>query len=251
MRRSVVGIVCVRRDGGQGGVDHAIDAPYVTAVRDGMDAVPLLIPVCDPPLDPADILAAVDGIMFSGGVANIEPHRYGAVALAGQRFDPARDATVLPLIRTALAQGVPVFGICRGLQELNVALGGTLHQRVHEVPGRFDHRSDEAAPMDVQYALAHEVCVSDEGLLSCVLPARRFRVNSVHGQGIDRLADGLRVEALADDGTIEAVSCPAAPAFALAVQWHPEWHWRTCPSARALFAAFAAAVADGARAAPR
>lgn len=240
-RRKVVGIVGLRLSAPGGGCNQGIDEPYVAAVRDGVGALPLVIPVIDPPLDPADILGAVDGILLSGGIPNIEPHRYGAEALPGQRFDPARDACVLPLIRAALARGVPLFGICRGLQELNVALGGTLHQRVHDVQGRFDHRSDEAAPYDIQYGLAHAVALREGGRLASLLPARRFQVNSVHGQGIDRLAEGLIVEAVADDGTIEAVSRPG-DAFTLAVQWHPEWRLGESAVSQALFAAFAAAL---------
>jgi putative glutamine amidotransferase len=137
---------------------------------------------------------------------------------------------------------VPVLAICRGIQELNVALGGTLHQHVQEIPGRFDHRERDGAPLDVQYGPAHEVIVSEGGLLSRLTDRRRFTVNSLHGQGIDRLAPPLCVEATAPDGQIEAVSLAEPHGFVLGLQWHPEWRWREHPVARAIWSRFAEAL---------
>ena len=140
----------------------------------------------------------------------------------GTAHDPARDATTLPLIRHSIDRGVPLFAICRGLQEVNVALGGTLHQLVHEVEGRRDHRSPKSSDTDVNYAPAHDIEIVEGGLLHRLLGERRVKVNSLHAQGVDRLAPRARLEAVADDGQVEAFSVPDAPAFALALQWHPE-----------------------------
>jgi len=177
--------------------------------------------------------------MLTGSPSNVEPHRYGGPASAeGTLHDAERDATTLPLIRAAIDMGVPLLGICRGFQELNVAFGGTLHQRVHEVPGMRDHREDKTAPVEVQYAKAHPVRLAPDGLLARIAGTDELRVNSVHGQGIDRLAPGLSVEATAPDGLVEAVRVDGAGAFALAVQWHPEWRFWEDSASAALFAAF-------------
>jgi putative glutamine amidotransferase len=208
---------------------HQVAEKYVDSVIDGAGGLPVLIPALGPRLDFDALLA--------------EPHHYGGRApRPDSPRDPARDATTLPLIRRALDFAVPLFAICRGLQELNVALGGTLHQEVHELPGRADHRSDKTVPPAARYAPVHPVQLVPDGSLQCLLdgPAT-IRVNSLHAQGIDRLAERLRVEALAPDGTIEAVSAPDACGFVLAVQWHPEWRVLENPTSRRLFAAFGAA----------
>ena len=223
---------------------HVAGDKYLRAVADGAQALPLLIPALGDGLDPAELVGRLDGLLLTGSASNVEPHRYGGPSsAAGTPHDPARDATTLPLIRAALDAGVPLLGICRGFQELNVALGGTLHQRVHEVPGLDDHREDESAPLEVQYGPAHPVRLAPGGILAGLAGALEVRVNSVHGQGIDRLAPGLAVEATAPDGLVEAVRVEHAPAFALAVQWHPEWRFWEDPLSAALFAAFGDAAA--------
>lgn len=220
---------------------HLVLEPYVTAVRDGAGALPLLLPVLAPPLDHGDILSAVDGLVFTGSPSNIAPHFYGGVsARAPADEDPHRDGLALGLIRTAVEAGVPILAICRGTQELNVALGGTLYQHVHEVPGRIDHRERESDPLDVQYGPAHEVSVIEGGLIASLIPQHRFWVNSLHGQGIDRLAPSLRTEAVAPDGQIEAVSRIGSGGFLLGLQWHPEWRWFDNAVSRAIWGAFAA-----------
>ena len=146
-----------------------------------------------------------------------------------------------PLIRHCLDRGVPLFAICRGLQEVNVALGGTLHQLVHEVEGRRDHRSPKSSDIDVNYAPAHDIEIVDGGVLHRLLGERRVQVNSLHAQGVDRLAPRARLEAVAEDGQVEAFSIPDAPAFALALQWHPEHRALENPVSMKLFDAFAAA----------
>jgi putative glutamine amidotransferase len=157
----------------------------------------------------------------------VAPELYGESAdpdpRPGLRLDPARDATTIPLVRPALREGVPLLAICRGLEELNVAFGGTLCPSLHRTPGRMDHREDESRPRDVQYAPVHAVRLTPGGTLARLWGREEVRVNSLHDQGIARLGDGLEVEATAPDGLIEAVRVPGAPAFALGVQWHPEW----------------------------
>jgi putative glutamine amidotransferase len=215
---------------------------YIAALRDGAGALPLLIPALDPPLAPEDILASIDGLLFSGSPSNVSPRHYGGQPARKESLqDERRDSTALPLLRAAVEAGKPVLCICRGFQELNVALGGTLHQQVHEVPGRFDHREKGIAP-DEQYGPAHPVAVAEGGLLARILPRRSFEVNSLHGQGVDKLAPPLHADAAAPDGQIEAVSMPGAKGFVLGLQWHPEWRWAENDISRALFAAFGAAL---------
>lgn len=201
---------------------------YVHAVEQGAGCLPLIIPALGERLQIPQLVAMLDGILLTGSPSNIEPHHYDdGPSAPGTAHDPKRDATTLPLIRAAITAGVPVLGICRGFQEINVALGGSLHQRVHEVPGYRDHREDPKASIEVQYdTLAHSITLQAGGLLEQIWPVREpIRVNSLHGQGVRRLAPGLRIEALADDGLIEAFSVEGCRSFALAVQWHPEWQW--------------------------
>jgi putative glutamine amidotransferase len=220
---------------------------YIMAVRDGAGVMPFLIPVLAEPIPPADILAGIDGLFFTGSPSNVAPRHYGGTPpREGVLQDENRDMTTLPLLQAAIAAGKPLFCVCRGFQELNVALGGTLHQHIHEQQGLSDHREDASAPLDAQYGPAHEVRVEEGGLLSKIIADRSFQVNSLHGQGIDRLAPGLHADAIAPDGLIEAVSMPKAKAFLLGVQWHPEWRWAENRISRALFAAFGEAVRQAA-----
>jgi len=201
----------------------------------------MLIPALGDWFDPHDLAGRLDGLLLTGSPSNVEPHRYGgAPSRPGTAHDPLRDATTLPLIDAALADGLPLFALCRGHQELNVALGGTLHQTLHELDGKADHRSDKAAPYDERYRERHPVTLTPGGVLHGLAGgAGRVMVNSLHAQAIDRLADRLAVEAVSDDGVIEAASVRGAEAFALSVQWHPEHpialEW---PLSRAMFAAF-------------
>lgn len=239
----LVGITCCLRPSDHAFV-HQVGDKYVDAVVEGAEAVPVLVPAIGERLDVDALLARIDGLLVTGSPSNVDPAHYGGPPpREGNLADPARDATTLPLIRRALASGVPLFAICRGIQELNVALGGTLHQHVHELPGRRDHRSDKTKSYEERYAPVHTVRLTPGGVLQRLLDgAETVEVNSLHAQGIDRLAPGLVVEAVAEDGTIEAVSVPDAPAFALGVQWHPEWRVRENPVSLRLFRAFAAAA---------
>jgi putative glutamine amidotransferase len=218
---------------------HMVGEKYARAVLEAAGGAPLLIPALAEELGFEELLERLDGLLFTGSPSNVEPHRYqGEPSEPGTLHDPARDATTLPLIRKAVAAGVPVLGICRGFQEMNVAFGGTLHQKVHEVPGRLDHRDDETQPLEVQYGPAHDVTLEPDGVLRSLADRDSVRVNSLHSQGIDRLGSGLAVEARAPDGLIEAFRVREARRFALAVQWHPEWEVLSNPFSRALFAAF-------------
>jgi len=241
-RTPIVGLACDHRMVGKHPF-HAVGEKYILAVRDGAGALPLLIPVLDPPIATHDILANLHGLVFTGSPSNVAPKHYGGHSpREGVLMDERRDETVLPLLQAAIEKGVPVLCLCRGFQELNVALGGTLHQHVHEVSGRLDHREDLNAPLDVQYGPAHSVQVEPGGLLARITSAKNFEVNSLHGQGIDGLAPTLFADAVAPDGQIEAISMPGAKGFVLGVQWHPEWRWSEDPVSRAIFQAFGNAV---------
>ena len=213
---------------------HDTPARYAEAARSAAGVFSVMIP----PLGPGQValLDRLGGLLVPGSPSNVHPDLYnGGPSLTPGLHDPARDATVLPLIRAALARGMPVLAICRGIQELNVALGGTLHQAVHALPGRMNHRGRPGGP-DSRYRDNHEIALS--GRLAELLGATSVRVNSVHGQAIDRPAPGLDVEATAPDGTIEAVRVTTAPGFAFGVQWHPEWRAAENPVGLALFRAF-------------
>lgn len=225
---------------------HVAGKKYVDAVRLA-GCTPLIVPTAPIESLAAELdalLAIADGVLLTGSASNVHPSHFDeAVHDPNLPLDIDRDAWTLPLIRRALAVGMPLFGICRGFQEANVALGGTLHQAVHEVPGQHDHRAASDAAAEVQYGLAHEVVVQPGGVLAGLLDEPRVRVNSVHGQGVNRLADGLRVEARATDGLVEAFSMSDARGFNLCVQWHPEWQAADSPVSVRLFKAFGAACA--------
>ena len=241
-RRPVIGIPADRRIIGPHPF-HAVGEKYIAAVVQAADCLPLLIPVLETPLDVAEILGRVDGIFFPGSPSNVEPARYaGPASEPGTLHDPHRDATTLSLIPRAVRESVPVLGVCRGFQEMNVAMGGTLHQRVHEVAGFEDHREDKEQPLEVQYGPAHDVVLEPGSVLRGLAGRDRIRVNSLHWQGVDRLGPDLAVEARATDGLVEAFRVKSAPAFALAVQWHPEWQVMSNPFSKALFAEFGKAA---------
>jgi putative glutamine amidotransferase len=237
-RRPVIGISADRRMIGRHPF-HLVGEKYMTAVSEAAGAIPVLIPALGDGLDIEEVLRHLDGIVLPGSPSNVEPHRYaGSPSAPGTLHDPDRDATTLPLIPQAIRMGVPLLGICRGFQEMNVAFGGTLQQRVHEVPGNMDHRDDESAELDIQYGPAHEVRLEPGGLLRKLAGADEIRVNSLHWQGVERLGQDLVVEARAPDGLIEGFQVRSAQSFAVAVQWHPEWRAMSNPFSRALFAAF-------------
>ncbi|HKS88871.1 MAG TPA: gamma-glutamyl-gamma-aminobutyrate hydrolase family protein [Stellaceae bacterium] len=222
---------------------HTAAERYSDALIDAAGCLPVLIPAIGAKADCALLLDRIDGLLLTGSPSNVEPNHYGGrPSREGTLHDPDRDATTLPLIREAVRRDMPVLAICRGIQELNVALGGTLHQRIFEMPERFNHRR-RRGPLtsDERYGPAHPVALSPDGLLSRLAGgAAEIMVNSLHGQGVDRPAAALLVEAVAPDGQIEAVSLPQAR-FVVGVQWHPEYKALANPFSRALFAAFAQA----------
>jgi len=222
---------------------HVAGRKYVDAARLA-GALPLIAPPFEESELPA-LLDAVDGVLLTGSASNVHPMHFGQTVRDPQLpLDPQRDAWPLPLVRLLLARGQPMLAICRGTQETNVALGGSLHQAVQEVAGLQDHRADNATPAAVQYGPAHTVDVVPGGVLERIVGQRRFEVNSVHGQGVQRLATGLRIEALAPDGLIEAFSLPTAAGFNLCLQWHPEWQAEHNPQSLAILQAFGAALRD-------
>ncbi|MDP2065506.1 MAG: gamma-glutamyl-gamma-aminobutyrate hydrolase family protein [Hydrogenophaga sp.] len=217
---------------------------YARAVRDGAAAQAVMFPLADAGQIPA-LLALVDGVMLTGSPSNVDPAYFGqAVADPTLPLDGQRDALTLPLVRACLAGGVPLLGVCRGFQEINVALGGTLHQAVHDVPGLMDHREDESQSLDEQYAVRHEIRLAPGSAFERWAGGPEARVNSLHGQGIDRLADGLRALGHAPDGLVEACEVVGASAFAYAVQWHPEWRFWEHDFYTAIFRAFGQACAQ-------
>lgn len=218
---------------------------YISAILDGAGALPVLLPALGPDLDLDDLLSNLDGLFLTGSPSNVEPHHYnGEASRAGTLHDPERDATTLPLIDKVLRGGIPLFAVCRGYQELNVVLGGTLHQHVHEVEGYHSHKENPGDPLDVQYGPAHTVTLVEGGLLRRLAGESVVTVNSLHSQGIARLAAGVTVEAVADDGLIEAYTVDDADAFALGVQWHPEWQLQKNQFSLAMFEAFGTACAE-------
>ena len=231
---------------------HGVGEKYVNAVAHGAEAVPFILPAfgagveleaLDETLDLDEMLAPLDALFLTGSPSNVEPHRYdGPPSDPGTLHDVQRDVTTLPLIERALARDLPILAVCRGIQELNVALGGTLHQKVHEVAGFLDHREIPDVPREARYGPAHAVKLVEGGVLHGLLGAAEIEVNSLHSQGIDALAPDLRAEAIAPDGLIEAVSLKDPDRFVLGVQWHPEWRFRDNPAYRAIFRAFGEAA---------
>ncbi len=218
---------------------HAVGQKYLMAVAEAAGALPLLVPAISSHIDLDELLAIADGVLLTGSPSNVHPSHFGQdVHNPSLPLDPARDTLTLKLIHATIAAGIPLLAICRGFQELNVAFGGSLHQAVHEVAGMSDHREPKALPLDTQYAVSHSVNLNSGSKLASILGVSKLMVNSLHGQGIDRLGAGLKAEAYAPDGLVEAVSVVNAKAFALGVQWHPEWKVMENPHYLAIFKAF-------------
>ena len=224
---------------------HAGGTMNSRAVAEVAGAMPLLIP-SDPRFVTVDELMEVcHGFVLTGGRANVHPDYYGTAASAAHgTFDQGRDAIALPLVRSCVDRGQPVLAICRGFQEMNVALGGTLHPEIRELPGRMNHRMPPDGTLEQKFELRHTVTFADGGAFHKLLGATSVRTNSLHGQGIDRPGARVVIEGRAPDGTPEAISVDGAPGFALGVQWHPEWNAAEDPVSRPLFEAFGRAVRD-------
>lgn len=228
---------------------HMTPAPYIEGVLAGSGAVPVLLPSLGSAIDFDAVLERVDGLLLTGSRSNVHPSLYGEEpTIDHEPYDLARDATTLPLVRRAIELGVPLLAICRGYQELNVALGGSLHTEIQTFEGRMDHRAPDTPDWDARFAIRHPVRIVAEGCIGRIMDTDTIEVNSLHRQGLARLADRLVVEATAPDGTIEAVRVVDAKAFAVGVQWHPEYWVRSDGPSGRLFAAFGAAIRERAAA---
>ena len=204
---------------------------------------PILFPMAGA-ADVADLLPLVDGVLLTGSPSNVEATRFGSTALATDLLDPRRDALTMALVPAAIAARTPVFGVCRGLQEMNVALGGSLHQQLHTEPGLMDHREPDDDDIAVQFATRHEVRLAPGSAFAQWAGGTTVKVNSLHGQGIKQLGDGLVAEAFAPDGLVEGVRVADADAFAFGVQWHPEWRHESNPFYLKTLEAFARACVE-------
>lgn len=238
VRRPIIGIPADLKQLGEHPF-NVVGSKYIDAIVNIAECTPILLPAIGSRQDIASILSVIDGLFLTGAVSNVEPQRYGKNLLnPASLLDKSRDATTLPLIDAVLNAGKPLLGVCRGFQELNVAMGGTLHQAVHEQTNMMDHR-EKPGSLDIQYGPAHQVKLAENGLLQQLFAyADEITVNSVHGQGIDILGNNLSIEATAPDGLVEAIAVSNAKNFALAVQWHPEWKAIENKQSIALFSAF-------------
>lgn len=244
MARPVVGII---------GNSFLINDRYPThvggtmnsaAVAEVAGAMPLLIPSDPRYVSVAELLQHCDGFLLTGGRPNIHPEEYGEEATeAHGAFDRARDAITLPLVRACVERGQPFLGICRGFQEVNVAMGGTLHPEIRDLPGRMNHRMPPEGTLEEQFALRHAVKFTPGGPFRRLFGADEVMTNTLHGQGIKQAGCRVIVDGWAEDGTPEAIYLADAPGFTLSVQWHPEWNAASDPVSRPLFEAFGAAVA--------
>lgn len=218
---------------------HAAPQQYLEAALTTAGVLPLLVPSFGDRLDLDSLLSRVDGVLLTGSRSNVHPSLYGEEATdANGPYDPARDATTLPLIRAAIERGVPLLAICRGIQELNVALGGTLATEIQEQEGVWDHRAPDSTDQDERFAIRQPITIKPGSCLAGVFGAGEIMVNSVHRQAVGRLGSRLQVEAAAPDRTVEAVSVIGAPAFAVGVQWHPEYWAKSDDASARIFHAF-------------
>jgi putative glutamine amidotransferase len=255
--KPLIGISCCTKQFGIFGMpNHAASDTYVRATDEVIGGVPVLLPANGPTADIETLLDRLDGIILTGSRSNVQPELYdGPPHAEGTPEDPNRDGITLPLIRAAVARGVPLLAICRGFQELNVALGGSLHQRLQDLPDRMDHSTPMQPSARIRQGKAHAIRVTQGGWLHRLAGATEIAVNSLHNQGINQLAPGLVVEGVAPDGLVEAVRVAASEAgpaigYAVGIQWHPEYDWRTDALSRAIFEQFGTAVrayADAAR----
>jgi len=222
---------------------HAGGTMNSEAVSHVSGCVPMLIP-SDPRLVSVDeLLEVCDGFLLTGGRPNVHPEEYGeAWTEAHGAHDRARDAITLPLVRACVARGQPFFGVCRGFQEVNVAMGGTLYPEIRDLPGRSNHRMPPDGTLEEKFALRHIVTLKENGVFHRVLGSREVLTNTLHGQGIKEAGARIVVEGYAPDGTPEAIYVEGAKGFTLSVQWHPEWNAANDPVSRPLFEAFGDAV---------
>ena len=249
-KKPIIGVVCdVIKNGANS--FHGAGEKYINAIAHGANAIPILIPaqIAGEDLESlseffdVDFFEQLDGVFFPGSPSNVEPHHYGDEKSATpDSHDRQRDGSSLPLIKLAIEKGIPLLAACRGMQELNVAMGGELYQCLHQHEQFIEHRENKNATRNEQYQAAHEVSLTSNGFLANTLGQNSHQVNSLHGQGIKTLGQGLTVEAIAPDGLIEAISCIKEKSFALGVQWHPEWNFSQDKLSSTLFKAFGEVV---------
>lgn len=241
----VVGIISNRHAITEDYIVHGAGLINTQAVADVTGAVPLIVPADPKAATQENLMEACSGFIFTGGRPNVHPEEYGEEATeAHGDFDRDRDNLVLPLIRALVERGQPFFGICRGFQEVNVALGGSLYPEIRDLPGRDNHRMPPDGTLEEKFALRHEVTFDEGGPFHRVLGARKVMTNTLHGQGIKTAGDRIVVDGVAPDGTPEAIFVDGAPGFTLSVQWHPEWNAAADPVSKPLFEAFGAACRD-------
>jgi putative glutamine amidotransferase len=240
----LVGIICDKEIIGPHPF-HIVGEKYIKAIKDSSHCIPILIPAMADESSIIQLLSMLDGLLLPGGYSMVDPLYYqDEIAEAGTKLDTARDSTSLPIIVKAVAQGIPILGICRGFQEINVAFGGSLHQKLHEKGHYFEHRENKTLTLEQQYSASHHINVIADGKLAVILNESSIEVNSLHTQGVDRLAENLTIEAISEDGLIEAFSVTESKSFAMAVQWHPEWCVEENPQSKQLFHAFGQACSE-------
>lgn len=247
-RRPVIGVTGSAQLAERGYPIQAAGEQNITAVHEAADCTPLIIPGRPDAVETGALLEVCDGFLLTGGRANVHPHRYGHEETeAHGQFDHGRDDVVLPLIRAAVEAGLPIFGVCRGIQEMNVAFGGELHPEIRELPGRMNHRMPpDETDMDVIFRIRHSVKLTPGGQLQAMLGADEIMTNSLHGQGLTELGERIVLEGVADDGTIEAVHVAGARSFAIGVQWHAEYKAIEDEVSATLFRAFGTAAREAA-----
>jgi putative glutamine amidotransferase len=251
MKRPVVGVIGSAHLAENRFPAQRVGERNLMAVADVAGALPLIF-AGDPDLTELDaLLDTVDGVLLTGARANVHPTHFGAEEHPSyEPYDRRRDALALELVKVCVERGVPLLGVCRGFQEMNVAFGVSLHPEIRELPGRMNHRmprlpnGDIHPDQDVVYGDRHDVRLTPGGVFATLLGQEVIRVNSLHGQGILAPGERIVVEGLAEDGTIEAIRVADAPGFALGVQWHAEYNPQSNPINRALFQAFGTAVAE-------
>ncbi|NNE51519.1 MAG: gamma-glutamyl-gamma-aminobutyrate hydrolase family protein [Sulfitobacter sp.] len=222
---------------------HAGGKMNADAVADVSGCLPLIIPADPAHVSVAELLEACDGFLLTGGRPNVHPEEYGEAATeAHGAFDRARDAIALPLVRACVERGQPFLGICRGFQEVNVAMGGTLYPEIRDLPGRMNHRMPPEGTLEEKFELRHDITFNEGGVFHELMGSPKVRTNTLHGQGIKTAGHRIVIDGWADDGTPEATYVEGAPGFTLAVQWHPEWNATGDPVSRKLFSAFGEAV---------
>jgi putative glutamine amidotransferase len=243
MARPVVGIIGNMNVINNDYPVHAGGTMNSAAVSEVAGCMPLLIPT-DPRFVSVDeLLGVCDGFLLTGGRPNVHPEEYGEEATEAHGcFDRARDAVTLPLVRACVARGQPFLGVCRGFQEVNVALGGTLYPEIRALPGRMNHRMPPEGTIEEKFALRHSVRFTEGGVFHRLMGAAEVMTNTLHGQGIKEPGCGIVIDGHAPDGTPEALYVRDSPGFSLAVQWHPEWNAANDPVSRPLFEAFGEAV---------